>query len=362
MASTRIIFAEFHRVAKSRLERAASAPMETTMSFSAATEHPRLQHFATEGSTDDLKAQSFRQQMQHMFAVGLNVKSLESQPLAAEMTAYRGQNLRFAALKFSPHSTVSFPSGPRQDTRLLISLHKKGPAVVSQGGRESRVEPGDVFVIDPSRPFYIETGEIETHSVYVKDATLRSLAPELEMATARAIRCDSGAAALFRSTLDEVFALAPSLTEDVADDISEALIHLFAPVIRSSVRSDERCPSRLSSMHRQRIIRFAKENLGDSSLDGNAIAKAVNLSPRHVYQIFDDEDKPLMRWVWSERLARCRRDLEQPSLKSRSIGEIAFQWGFSNVSHFSRAFKAEFGVTPRDYRRQVEERQLAAAA
>ncbi|MGV3725296.1 helix-turn-helix domain-containing protein [Hydrogenophaga sp.] len=323
---------------------------------------PRLQHFASEGSSDDLKAQAFRRQMQSLFAVGLNVKSLASQPLVAEMTAYRGQNLRFAALKFSPHSTVSFPGGHDQDTRLLISLHKKGPAVVSQGGRESRVEPGDVFVIDPSRPFYIETGEIETHSVYVNAAALRALAPELELATARAIRCDSGAAALFRSTLDEVFALAPSLTEDMADDISQALVHLFAPVVRSSVSAAERCPSRLASMHRQRIMRFARENLGDSNLDGNTIAQAVNLSPRHVYQIFDGEDKPLMRWVWSERLARCRHDLEQPALQSRSIGEIAFQWGFSNVSHFSRAFKAEFGVTPRDYRRQVHTRSATAVA
>lgn len=332
------------------------------MSHASTHDAPRLHHFSTEGSSDDIKALSFRREMQNMFAVGLNVKSLESQPLVAQMTAYRGKNLRFAALKFSPHSTVSFPSTTGQDARLLISLHKKGPAVVSQGGRETRVEPGDVFVIDPTRPFYIETGEIETHSVYVNAAALRTLAPQLEMATARAIRCDSGAAALFRSTLDEVFALAPSLTDDVADDISDALIHLFAPVVRSSVKSTERCPSRLAAMHRQRIVRFARENLWDGNLDGNTIANGVNLSPRHVYQIFDAEDKPLMRWVWSERLMGCRRDLEQPTLKTKSIGEIAFQWGFSNVSHFSRTFKSEFGVTPRDYRRQVEEQLRGAVS
>ncbi len=332
------------------------------MNTTTANGSPQLHHFSTEGPCDDAKAQSFRRQMQNMLAVGLNVKGLASQPLVAQMTAYRGHNLRFAALKFSPHSTVSVPSGTESDARLLISLHKKGPAVVSQGGRESRVEPGDVFVIDPTRPFYIETGEIETHSVYVRAAALRALVPELELATARAIRCDSGAAALFRTLVDEVFALAPLLTEDIADDLSEALVHLLAPVVRSSVNAAEKCPSRLAALHRQRILRFARDNLWDSNLDGNSIAKGVNLSPRHVYQIFDAEDKPLMRWVWSERLVRCHRDLEQPSLQSKSIGEIAFQWGFSNVSHFSRAFKAEFGVTPRDHRRQAQTRLRAAAA
>lgn len=313
-----------------------------------------LHHFATEGASDEAKAQAFRQRMQDMFSVGLNVKSLEAQPLAAQMMAYRGRKLRFAAVRFSPHSTVSFPGPSGQDARLLVSLHKKGPAVISQGGRENRVETGDIFVIDPTRPFYIETGEIESHSLYVSAAELRHLAPELDIATGRAIRCDSGVGALFRSTVDAVFAMAPTLTDEVADEIAEALLHLLAPVVRSSVKATERCPSRLASMHRQRIVRFVRENLSDSGLDANMIACGVNLSARHVYQLFDGEEKPLMRWVWSERLARCRRDLEQPSLKSKSIGEIAFQWGFSNVSHFSRAFKAEFGVTPRELRRQVD--------
>lgn len=311
-----------------------------------------LQHFAAEGDTNEAKAVAFRQCMQELFSVGLAVQSPETQPLTADMVAYRGDKLRFASVRFSPHSTVSSPVLPSSDARLLVSLHKKGPALVSQGGRESRIEAGDIFIIDPTRPFYIETGEIETCSVYIHAAALRSLAPEIDLATARAIRCDHGVAALFRSAVEEAFAHASSITEDVADDIADALLHLLAPVVRSCVSATEKCPSRLAAMHRQRIVRFVREHLGDASLDASTIAQGVNLSARHVYQLFEGDDKPLMRWVWSERLERCRRDLGQPGLRARSIGEIAFQWGFSNVSHFSRSFKAEFGVTPREYRQQ----------
>jgi AraC family transcriptional activator of tynA and feaB len=309
-----------------------------------------MRHFASEGSSDDAKAQAFHRQMQDMLSVGLTVKGLEARPLAAQMMAYRGDKLRFAALHFSPHSTVSSPVHVAAEARWLVSLHKQGAAVVSQGGRESRVEPGDVFLIDPTRPFHIETGEIVSHSLYVDAAALRQIAPDLDMATARAIRCDSGVGALFRSTMDDVFALAPTLTEDVADDMADALLHLLGPVVRSSIQASERSPSRVAAMHRQRITRFVRENLGDSTLDANRIADAVGLSPRHVYQLFDGHDKSLMRWVWSQRLERCRHELKQPTLRSKSIGEIAFQWGFSNVSHFSRAFKAEYGVAPRDFR------------
>ncbi len=319
----------------------------------------QLQHFAVEGHSDEAKSQAFRQCMQEMFSIGLTVKSLETQPLLADMVAYRGEKLRFASLRLSPHSTVSSSYSPSIDARLLVSLHKKGPAVVSQGGRESRIEVGDIFIIDPTRPFYIETGEIETHSVYVHTAALRSLAPEIDLATARAIRCGQGVPALLRSAIEEVFSLATSITDDVADDVAESLLHLLAPVVRSSVKTTEWCPTRLAAMHRQRIMRYVREHLGDASLDANMIAQGVNLSARHVYQLFEHDDKPLMRWVWSERLQRCRRDLSQANLRARSIGEIAFQWGFSNVSHFSRSFKAEFGVTPRDFRRQSQEEATA---
>ncbi len=53
----------------------------------------------------------------------------------------------------------------------------------------------------------------------------------------------------------------------------------------------------------------------------------------------------------SGRLERCRSALEDPLQAHRMIGEIAFSWGFSDHSHFTRRFRAEFGMTPGDCRR-----------
>jgi AraC-like DNA-binding protein len=36
-----------------------------------------------------------------------------------------------------------------------------------------------------------------------------------------------------------------------------------------------------------------------------------------------------------------------------SISDIAFQWGFNNVSHFSRTFRAQFGIAPREWRERI---------
>jgi len=86
------------------------------------------------------------------------------------------------------------------------------------------------------------------------------------------------------------------------------------------------------------------------------IASGVNLSVRRVYELFKPSSTSLMKWVWSERLERCRRDLGSPALRGRPIGAIAYSWGFSDLCHFSRTFKQRFGMTPRQWRTAALER------
>ena len=55
-------------------------------------------------------------------------------------------------------------------------------------------------------------------------------------------------------------------------------------------------------------------------------------------------------YIITRRLERCRRALDDPAQARRTIGDIAFSWGFSDLSRFGRRFKAEFGCAPGEYR------------
>jgi AraC family transcriptional regulator, positive regulator of tynA and feaB len=63
-----------------------------------------------------------------------------------------------------------------------------------------------------------------------------------------------------------------------------------------------------------------------------------------------EQGTSLQRLIVSRRLDHCRRALEDPSQARRTMTDIAFAWGFSDLSHFDRRFKAEYGCSPRDYR------------
>jgi AraC-like DNA-binding protein len=55
-----------------------------------------------------------------------------------------------------------------------------------------------------------------------------------------------------------------------------------------------------------------------------------------------------MRYVWDRRLTRCDREVTDPAMRGRRVRQIAFAADFNDLSHFSRAYRARYGCTPRD--------------
>lgn len=312
----------------------------------------RMQSFSTSCAPEGHRASLFQKEMESLFSVGLAVRSTDANPLSTELRAYRSRQLQFASLRFSPHSTTLASRAGNPPARMLVTMQKEGVATVSQGGRDSRIEAGDIFMIDLTKPFEIETGEILTHSVYLDPARLRELMPQAEALTALPIKSQGGPGAMFRAMFDELFMLAPALDENLADRIAEMLPYVLATALSSLRQAEEALPSRIKLLHKQRVRRYARGHLREPKLNGDVIGKAVNLSLRYIYELFSDEETTLMKWIWSERLDHCHRELAMPALHSRSIGEIAYSWGFSDVAHFSRTFRERFGVSPREHRKR----------
>jgi AraC-like DNA-binding protein len=99
-----------------------------------------------------------------------------------------------------------------------------------------------------------------------------------------------------------------------------------------------------------RITNFIMHNLGDPDLSPPAIAFAHHISVSHLHRLFRTEDTTVGTWVRRQRLEHARRDLHDPRLGEVAVHRIAARWGFRDHASFTRAFRARFGVTPRDYR------------
>ena len=96
-------------------------------------------------------------------------------------------------------------------------------------------------------------------------------------------------------------------------------------------------------------VSLMEANLGEP-LPTEDIARLVGVSRRQLERLFKQHlDELPSRYYAELRLARARRLLQQTS---QSILQIGLGCGFSSGSHFSKAYRARFGRTPREERSQ----------
>lgn len=80
------------------------------------------------------------------------------------------------------------------------------------------------------------------------------------------------------------------------------------------------------------------------------VADEVGISERHLSRIFASQDSSVGRYISDVRLEFAYKLLIGEGSSEMSIGEIAQRAGFVHSSHFSRAFKGKYGMSPREAR------------
>jgi AraC-like DNA-binding protein len=95
---------------------------------------------------------------------------------------------------------------------------------------------------------------------------------------------------------------------------------------------------------------FVMQQLGRHELSAATVAAHLGVTPRYVHMLFETEDASLSEFVLAQRLARAYQMLTDPRCSGRAISAIAFDAGFSDLSHFNRTFRRRYGATPSDVR------------
>ena len=96
--------------------------------------------------------------------------------------------------------------------------------------------------------------------------------------------------------------------------------------------------------------------LTDPALDASTVASAAGASVRYANDVLADHGTSILRLIQAKRLARCRKALEDPLQRHRTVSEIAYCWGYSDMTHFGRKFRAAYGLLPSELRRLARQR------
>jgi AraC-like DNA-binding protein len=234
-----------------------------------------------------------------------------------------------------------------------IAVQLRGHTVFSQGDREAALAPGDFTLEDLSRPCQLADRDDE-HGVLAVMFP-RTLLPlrrdELERLTSVPISGRDGLGApissLARHMVRHLEGYSPTEGARLAAGLMDLLIVALAERL-------DRVPTLAPATRRRALLAsvqsFIDQRLGDAELTPSVIAAAHHISLRYLYKLFETEQATVAGWIRQRRLERCRRDLLDPTLGDWSVIAIAARWGFTNGAHFSRVFRAAYGLPPAEYR------------
>lgn len=93
---------------------------------------------------------------------------------------------------------------------------------------------------------------------------------------------------------------------------------------------------------------YIELNYWRHDLTANRIASAIGCSRARLYRLFANRSQTVAGFLRDVRLQRARVLLETEL--SQSIGLIAFNTGYTDLSAFGKAFKRRFGMSPSDCR------------
>jgi len=257
--------------------------------------------------------------------------------------------------------TMELPRSDPAQAFLALVIEGKGLAR-SPSGAVLDLMSGDFLFGAPRTPWTL-TVEDDLRLLIVR-MPRALLAPRLLAPVPEPLQLISGDTSFVAVFADLLTSLSAKLGQMSAEQF-RAIETTLAELLAASILSEGDAAMlggvtgrRAGVLHR--VAQSIEQRLGESELSLSDIAAANGMSVRNLQKLFEAFDKTFSTYVRARRLERCRDDLASPLLGQLSISEICYRWGFTDPAYFSRSFRDEFGVSPREFRRMPHLHQTPA--
>ena len=243
---------------------------------------------------------------------------------------------------------VDLPARDGPDCYYL-PLQLAGEFRVGQYDREYGAVPRTVCLLDSHVPHWRELAAGgRLLNVRLPKRMLDGYLLDPTEACVRPVAADAGLAAVVWEFANSVWRRHLELDAampDMANMLARMVANLFGATM------DEECAAGGGAeSHRRRLLHCIHDHLGDPRFDVGKAATACHVSTRYVHVLMRDTGRSFSRYLLERRLERCHEALQSKAGRSCSITEIAFGWGFNDMSHFSRVFRTRYGLSPREFR------------
>ncbi|MFD8704108.1 helix-turn-helix domain-containing protein [Kitasatospora sp. NPDC059648] len=245
---------------------------------------------------------------------------------------------------------LSPPPGTDPEDCLYVALHLHGAASVRRGGASTVLAPGDLLISASPHPAGLMRGsECRMVRFRVPCFYLGVRQSDVRRAGGLMARGNEGTGSLASQFLRTLAAQARAHRARPGNHLARSASDIVAVLVDELLdRENPEHPTGTAELL-SRIRSHIEENLADPGLSPESIARSQHISVRYLHKLFQQDGMTVGQWVRRRRLDACRRELERPSRRQTSVSAVAHRWGFVSHSHFSRAFRDAFGVSPREW-------------
>ena len=231
-----------------------------------------------------------------------------------------------------------------------VSLLLAGSSILIQDGREVVMKPGDISFYDTSQPYSLLFDEQFRNLIMMFPKSRLDFPPHFtESLTAVSL----GDQHPLANVVAEFISRSSPHLHLLSGPARAKLAHSSIDLLNSTLSAVFDVEAPAQHPHRallQKIYGHIDTHLGSPRLSPDDIAAAHFISTRHLHALFQETGTTVSTWIKERRLERCRLDLQNPTFSHLGVAAIAARWGFVDAAHFSRNFRAAYGMSPTQLR------------
>lgn len=311
--------------------------------------------YSVEPSTTRAKLDYWNRAMREVFRSTWNVRPDRPTDFHMQMKAVPFGNMVLSHATLSQTRLSNNPQTTGTDTGHPYSIYTVNRRqFVSTGGSSFVLEPGDFTLVDSAMASTMNTDEpYTTIGLTVPADFLRRHVPNPEKAVGMRFSGNAGLTKTVSYMLLTMWELAESgALSDIGSKVAGNLLEIFSACCYMSIK-DGAVKSSGADIRRRQVKQLIDNELRNPGLTIGDLARELGVSSRYMQMLFATENCTVSRYIRQQRLEGCRQQLADPAWREHSITEIAFSWGFNNSTHFARAFREQFGISAREFRKRA---------
>lgn len=282
----------------------------------------------------------------------------------AEIKAAKFGNLDLVEFSNSPmrvSHTLAHVERTRPNT-VFLCYQLSGSVLIVQNTREVNLDAGSLMLLEPRLPYDARfSQDSKTLLIKVPRRELSARIGGNRELIGRCVTAERAEDDLALSVAAKLPSLAGRTSSTTEEMVGNHVLDLIGLSISRTIGSATGRISNPKALLLGQIRSVVEARLTDPDLDGQKVADIVGISVRYANALLAEQDFSLHRLILSRRLSRCRVAFEDPNQIYRSIAEIAQGWGFSDMTHFGRCFKATYGVSPRECQKAAAQSRIGSA-